>query len=84
MNNKIVTRMCIFTRNKCDRKDLFRVVKTKEGEILIDMDGSIQGRGTYISKDKEVILKAKKKDALSRGLKCKVPEEIYDQLLNLL
>ena len=31
-----------------------------------------------------MILKAKKKDALSRGFKCKVPEEIYDQLLNLL
>lgn len=84
MNNKIVTRMCIFTRDKCDRKDLFRVVKTKSGEILIDIDGSIQGRGTYISKDKEIILKAKKKDTLARGLKCKVPEEIYDQLLNLL
>ena len=84
MNNKIVTRMCIFTHNKCDRKDLFRIVKTNQDVILIDVDGSIQGRGTYISKDKEVILKAKKKDALSRGLRCKVPEEIYDQLLNLL
>ena len=84
MNNKVVTRMCIFTRNKCDRKDLFRVVKTKEGQILVDIDGSIQGRGTYILKDREVILNAKKKDALSRGLRCKVNEEIYDQLLNLL
>ena len=84
MNNKVITRMCIFTRNKCDRKDLFRVVKTNQDKILIDLDGSIKGRGTYISKDKEVILKAKKKDTLSRGLKIKVPEEIYDQLLNLL
>ena len=78
--NKVVARMCIVTRKKCDRKQLFRVVKVND-EIIIDDNYSIQGRGTYISKDKDIIILGKKKNSLSKGLKCNVPSEVYDQLL---
>ena len=79
--DKIILRMCIVTREKCDKNEMFRIVKDKNGNIIIDENGSIQGRGTYLKKDKDVILLAKKKNALSKGLRCNVPSDIYDQLL---
>jgi predicted RNA-binding protein YlxR (DUF448 family) len=83
MTNKIILRMCALTRNKKERDLLFRIVKTKEG-ILIQKDKILQGRGVYLSKDKDVILAAKKKKILSRHLKVDVSDDIYDELLNLL
>lgn len=82
-NNKIILRMCAVTRQKIDRKFLFRIVKTPTG-VEIEKDKHIPGRGAYLSKDKKVIETAKKKKILSRQLKTDVHEEIYDQLLNLI
>ena len=79
-----VKRRCTLTHEIKDRTNLFRVVKDKEGNISIDLSYNKQGRGAYISRDKEVIMLAKKKDVLSRALHQKVDQSIYDQLLALL
>ena len=75
--------MCIVTREIKSINDLFRVVKTPSGIILIEKDKHIPGRGAYISKNIEAIKLAQKKKLLSRALKCEVPLEIYDELLDL-
>ena len=79
-----IKRTCVITRQIYNRKQLFRVVKDKDGNISIDLSYNVKGRGAYISKDIDVITKAKKKDALSRALRHKVDESIYDQLIELL
>lgn len=76
--------MCVVTRLIRPKNELFRIVKTNDGEILIDVNQSINGRGAYISKDKDIILKAQKRNILSKALKSNVKEEIYHQLLELL
>ena len=75
--------MCIVTREIKDIKDLFRVVKTPSGIIVIEKNKHIPGRGAYISRNIEAINIAKKKKLLNRALRTNVPEEIYDELLAL-
>ena len=56
---KIPMRSCIVTLEKCEKKDLIRVVKNKDGEVFIDLTGKANGRGAYLKKDIEVIKKCK-------------------------
>ena len=80
---KIPLRSCVVTRERLPKKELLRVVKTKDG-IVIDETGKVNGRGAYIKKDKTVIEKAKKQKQLSRVLEIEIPDEIYDELLKLI
>ena len=75
-------RMCALTREKIDKSNLFRVVKTKEG--IITIDDNILGRGVYLKKDKQVIEKAKEKRIFNHHLKTDVDQDIYNQLIKLL
>lgn len=81
---KAVLRTCVVTRESLEKKDLFRVVRTPEKEVVIDLKGKANGRGAYLKKDKEVILKAKKSKILDKQLEVAVPDSIYDELINLL
>lgn len=80
---KIPLRSCVITKEKLPKKELIRVVRTKEG-VVIDLTGKQNGRGAYIKKDKDVINKAKINKVLNRALEIDVPETIYEELLNLI
>ena len=82
MTNSI-QRMCISTREIKDIKDLFRVVKTPSGNILIEEDKHLPGRGAYISRNIEAIKIAQKKKLLNKALRTNVPSDIYEALLAL-
>ncbi len=60
-NKKIPLRKCVATGEMMPKKELIRVVRSKEGEVSIDTTGKKSGRGAYLSKQKEAILLAKKK-----------------------
>lgn len=81
---KIPIRTCVVTNISKPKKELVRIVANKEGLVFIDLNGKQNGRGAYLTKSKEVFLKAKQNKVLDRKLKTKVPLEIYDELLNLL
>lgn len=80
---KIPQRMCIVTREKYDKKNLLRVVRTPDGMVIYDETGKSNGKGAYLKKDKEVILKAKKTGILDKTLEAKVPGEVFDKLLEI-
>lgn len=80
---KIPMRMCVVSKEKCEKKDLLRVVRTPEGTIEIDLTGKKNGRGAYLKKDKEVFIKARKSKILDRILEIDIPESIYDELDSL-
>ena len=61
---KIPMRTCVITREKCEKKDLIRVVRTPEQEVKVDETGKMNGKGAYLKKDKEVIKKAKQNKIL--------------------
>lgn len=77
-------RTCVVTKEKWEKKDLIRVVRTPEGEVVVDLTGKKNGRGAYLKKDLEVISKAKKSKILDRILETEVKEEIYDNLNDLI
>lgn len=83
---KIPLRTCVVTGLKCEKKDLFRIVKTPNDEVVIDKTVNLKenGRGAYLKKDKEVIEKARNTKALNRHLEIEVSDNIYDELENLL
>ena len=84
MGKKEVLRKCLASNEVKNRNDLFRIVRNKEGEVKVDFTFKMNGRGAYISKDKDLILLAKKKKLLNRALECEVSDEIYDFLITRL
>lgn len=81
---KIPMRSCVVTREKLPKKELIRVVRTPEGNIIIDESGKSNGRGAYLKRDLEVIAKAKKSQVLNRILEVEVPDSIYEELNNMI
>ena len=73
-------RMCICCGLMKKKEELLRIVKTKDGDILVDKTGKLNGRGAYICNDVECINKAESKKALERSFKCKIPDDTYDML----
>lgn len=73
-------RQCIGCGQMKDKRELIRVIKTPEEEILFDATGKKNGRGAYICPDRECLSKAIKTKALDRSFKMQVPKEAYDRL----
>ncbi|MBQ6841501.1 MAG: YlxR family protein [Bacilli bacterium] len=78
---KIPLRTCLVTREKCEKHELLRVVRTPEKEIVFDKTGKANGKGAYLKKDRDVILKAQKTKVLNRVFEMEVPDDIYTELL---
>ena len=84
MDKKLVLRTCVCSKEVCEKKELFRVVRTPEKNVIVDLKGKANGRGAYLKKDKEVILKAQKTKILDKKLEVEVPASIYEELLSYL
>ena len=81
---KIPMRSCVITKEKLPKKDLIRVVRTPDGEVIIDTVGKANGRGAYLKKDSAVFEKAKKTKTLDRHLETEVPDSLYEALNDLI
>ncbi len=80
---KIPMRTCVVTREKYPKQELVRVVRTPEGEVIIDTTGKANGHGAYLKKDIVVFEKAEKNKCLNKILEVEVPNSIFEQLKNL-
>ena len=78
---KIPMRSCVITHEKCEKKNLFRVVRTPEKTVILDETGKANGRGAYLKKDESVISKARTTKALDKILEIEVPDDIYSLML---
>lgn len=81
---KIPMRSCVVSHEKCEKKDLVRIVRTPSGEVIIDLTGKMNGRGAYLKKDIEIFKKAQKSKILDKILEVPIQNEIYDELNNLI
>ena len=73
-------RKCIGCGHMIGKKGAVRVVRSKEGEISVDLTGKKAGRGAYICRDLACLELAVKGRKLERGLKCAIPDDIYEIL----
>lgn len=81
---KIPLRTCVVTREKLEKKDLIRVVRTPDGKIEIDESGKLNGRGAYLKRDIDVINKAEKNKILNKHLEVDVSKEVFDELKRII
>lgn len=81
---KVPMRTCVVTKEVKPKKDLIRVVATKEGIVSVDLKGKANGRGAYLTLSKDVILLAKKHKALDKKLEVTIPDSLYEELLALI
>ncbi|MFB9987680.1 RNase P modulator RnpM [Bacillus benzoevorans] len=86
MNNrrKVPMRKCVVTGEMKPKKELIRIVRSKEGEVSVDVTGKKSGRGAYLTLDKDTVLLAKKKNVLSSHLQVSIDDSIYEELLQLI
>jgi predicted RNA-binding protein YlxR (DUF448 family) len=79
-NKKIPLRQCVGCQEEKPKKDLIRILKTPEEEVIMDTTGRKNGRGAYICPNPECLQKAKKSKGLERSLKISIPKEVYENL----
>ncbi|MHB1126580.1 MAG: RNase P modulator RnpM [Bacillota bacterium] len=77
---KIPLRMCVGCRERRDKRELIRIVRTPLEEVLMDPTGKKAGRGAYICPRIECLNKAVKSKALPRALNAEVSGEVVEQL----
>ena len=81
---KIPLRTCVITKEQLPKKELLRIVRTPEHDIVIDENGKVNGRGAYIKKDLEVLEKAKKSNILEKKLECKIEYSVYEEIRKII
>jgi len=62
------------------KKEMLRIVKTKDNEILFDATGKLNGRGAYLHFNKECFEKAVKSKGIERSFKMSIEPDIYERL----
>lgn len=77
---KIPMRMCLGCGEMKPKRELIRVVKSKEGDISLDLTGKKSGRGAYICKSVECFEKATKARKFERSFSCMISEDIYNSM----
>ena len=76
-NKKVPMRQCVGCREMKATRELIRVIKTSDNQVLVDATGKKNGRGAYLCPRRECLEKAVKNKGLERSLKTAVPKEIY-------
>ena len=79
-NKKIPMRQCIGCGEMKPKKEMIRVIKTAEDEIILDTTGRKNGRGAYICPESECLKKAIKCKGLERSFKMPIPKDVYEML----
>ncbi len=80
MLKKQPQRTCVACNEQKDKKDLLRIVKSKEGIIEPDITGKKNGRGAYICKNEDCLNKLIKSKRLERIFEKEISSEIYESI----
>ena len=77
---KVPLRRCAGCNEQKSKKEFVRVVRTPEGEIILDESGKANGRGVYLCPQKSCLQKSRKAKRLERNLDVAIPDEIWTLL----
>ena len=78
MAKKIPLRQCVGCSEMKGKKEMMRVLKTPEDEIVLDVTGKKNGRGAYLCKEAECFEKARKARRFEKSLSCRIDESVYE------
>lgn len=77
---KVPQRMCVGCMEMKPKKELIRIVRTPDGEVILDSTGKKAGRGVYLCVDKNCFEKALKGHKLEKGLQQPLSDELMERL----
>lgn len=77
---KIPLRKCTGCGEMKPKKELVRVVKTPDDQVMIDLTGRLNGRGAYICPNAECLKIAKKSKRIERSFQMQIPDEVYNKM----
>ena len=77
---KVPLRRCTGCGQSLPKKELLRVVRTPEGNVVLDFTGKVGGRGAYVCKKTDCFKKARKANRFKTNLECDIPEELLQAL----
>ena len=80
MQKKIPQRQCMGCRERKNKRELIRVVRSPEGQVSLDFGGKMNGRGAYLCPDPECLKRAIRSKALDRSLEVTIPEQVIERL----
>ena len=80
MQKKIPQRQCMGCRERKNKRELIRVVRSPEGQVSLDFGGKMNGRGAYLCPNPDCLARAKKGRAIERAFSMQVDPEVYTAL----
>ena len=80
MNKKVPERTCMACNNQMPKKDLLRIVKSKDGVIDVDLTGKKSGRGAYICKNEKCLNKIIKTKRLEKIFEMQINSDFYESI----
>lgn len=80
---KIPMRKCVVSNEVFPKNELIRIVKTPNGEVVVDVTGKVNGHGAYLKKSLEIVKLAQKRKVLDRILETTIPDSVYLELENI-
>ena len=73
-------RKCIACGESKAKKELLRIVKTREGDVKVDLTGKVNGRGAYICPTIECLDLAIKSKKISKSLEIEITDSVHEEL----
>lgn len=73
-------RKCVGCQEMKSKKEMLHIIRTQEGEFLLDATGKKNGRGAYICPSSECLSKAIRQKGLERSFKQAIPQDVYEML----
>ncbi len=77
---KLPLRKCVGCQEMKSKKELLRILRTEDGQVLLDATGRKNGRGAYLCYSAACFERAVKSKALERALKTAISAETYADL----
>ncbi len=77
---KVPIRRCTGCGEHFPKNSLIRVLRTPEGEIVLDLTGKLSGRGAYLCRSAACMKKARKSGRIATSLECAIPDEILERM----
>ncbi len=78
VSRKVPLRKCTGCNEMKEKRELVRIVRSKDGEVSLDLTGKKPGRGAYICKNAACLKIARKAKRIERALDCTISPELYD------
>lgn len=79
-HRSIPMRKCTGCNEMKPKKELVRVVRSPEGKVSLDLTGKKPGRGAYVCRNADCLVKARKAKRFERAFSCEIPDDVYERM----